>query len=209
MAQAQSLTVESASARHAGSIGLLAAEISAACDEQPDTMRQRIRAALARAAAIPQLLRPDQRVPQADCYARHILYSDLAGRFTILAIVWGAGQFSPPHAHHTWCAYAVCESTLEETVFAWNAATGRAEQVRTETRPAGYSWFSGAGLDQIHRLGNSGPDCAISIHVYGVERERVATHVNQKVDVASEKGTGLESDDESTGAAAPWGSAGR
>ena len=101
MAQAQSLTVESASARPAGSIGLLAAEISAACDEQPDTMRQRIRAALARAAAIPQLLHPDQRVPQAECYARHILYSDSAGRFTILAIVWGAGQFSPPHAHHT------------------------------------------------------------------------------------------------------------
>src|SRR5262245_43355923 len=208
MAQARRFAAEPAQAHRTGAIGLLAAEVSAACDEQPDTMRQRIRAALARTAAIPQLLHPEQRLPQADCYARHILYSDPAGRFTILAIVWGAGQFSPTHAHHTWCAYAVCESTLEETVFAWNAATDQAEQVRTEMRPAGYSWFSPAGLDQIHRLGNSGPDLAISIHVYGVEPERVATHVNRKVDVAPEKGTGLESDDESIGAAAPRGAAG-
>jgi predicted metal-dependent enzyme (double-stranded beta helix superfamily) len=207
MAQARSLTTKSATV-HTGGIGLLAAEVRAACDE-PETMRQRIRAALAHVVAIPQLLRLDQRVPQAGCYARHVLYSDPAGRFTIVAIVWGAGQFSPAHAHHTWCAYAVYENTLEETVFAWNAATGQAEQVRTESRPAGHSCFSAAGLDQIHRLGNSGPDSAISIHVYGVEGERVATHVNRKVDVAREEGRGLERNDESAGAAAPRGAAGR
>jgi predicted metal-dependent enzyme (double-stranded beta helix superfamily) len=208
MAQARRLTAEPANARRAGAVGLLAAEISAACDE-PGAMRQRIRAALARTVAIPQLLHPDQRMPQSGCYARHVLHSDPAGRFTIVAIVWGAGQFSPAHAHHTWCAYAVYEKTLEETVFAWNAATDQAEPVRTEIRPAGYCCFSVAGLDQIHRLGNSGPDCAISIHVYGVEGERVATHVNRQVDVAHEEGPGFERDDESAGAAAPWRAAGR
>ena len=43
---------------------------------------------------------------------------------------------------------------------------------------------------------------AISIHVYGVERERIATHVNRVVDVAkTEKDRPLESDDEGPGAA--------
>ncbi|CFN60358.1 Predicted metal-dependent enzyme of the double-stranded beta helix superfamily [Bordetella pertussis] len=36
-----------------------------------------------------------------------------------------------------------------------------------------------AGLDAIHRLRNVGAGTAISLHVYGVEGDRVATHVNR------------------------------
>ena len=88
------------------------------------------------------------------------------------------------HAHHTWCGYAVYENPLHETLFRFDPAQGKAEPVRTEVRVPGYSCYAGAGLDQIHRLGNSGPRPAISIHAYGVERERIATHVNRVVDVA-------------------------
>ena len=45
-----------------------------------------------------------------------------------------------------------------------------------------------AGLDQIHKLGNPGTRPAISIHVYGVERDRIATHVNRAVEVTRTKG---------------------
>src|SRR5581483_11651962 len=82
-------------------IANLASDIAAAFSE-PETMGQRIKAALARAALDPALLSPGQRLPQSKCYARHVLHSDAAGRFTIIAIVWDVGQFSAPHAHHTW-----------------------------------------------------------------------------------------------------------
>lgn len=173
-----------ASESSASAIALLASEIDAACRGPADAMGARIRSALARAALDPDLLRPEQRLTRSDCYARHVLYSEPGGLFTVLAIVWAPGQFSPAHAHHTWCGYAVVENPLHETLFRFDPAQGKAEPVRTEVRVPGYSCYAGAGLDQIHRLGNSGPRPAISIHAYGVERERIATHVNRLVDVA-------------------------
>jgi predicted metal-dependent enzyme (double-stranded beta helix superfamily) len=165
-------------------IALLASEIAAACREPLSAKGPWIKAALARAALDPDLLKPEHRLTQSDCYARHILHSDAGGLFTILAIVWAPGQFSAAHAHHTWCGYAVCENPLDETLFRFDPVQSAAEPVRTEVRVPGYSCYAGAGLDQIHRLGNSGPRPAISIHAYGVERERIATHVNRVVDVA-------------------------
>jgi predicted metal-dependent enzyme (double-stranded beta helix superfamily) len=169
--------------RRVGSIGELAAEITAACDETPKAMKVRVRAALERAVADPGLLNADHRAPRTDCYARHVIYSDPLGRFTILAIVWGPGQFSPPHAHDTWCAYAVYENPLRETLYTLGPAASKAKQVCTEARNPGYSCFAGAGLDQIHRLGNSGAVPAISIHAYGVGRERISSHVNRIVEI--------------------------
>jgi predicted metal-dependent enzyme (double-stranded beta helix superfamily) len=162
-------------------LAALVAEIDGACAEGP--MRDRIVAALKTAVARADLLTPQQRVPRDGCYARHPIYSDPAGRFTIVAIVWGCGQFSPPHAHHTWCAYAVHENALEETLYDWDGKS-TAQPARREVRAPGYGCYAQAGLDQIHRLGNSGSRPAISIHVYGVERERVGTHVNRVVQVA-------------------------
>ena len=158
-------------------------EIDAACADTDGPKGGRIVAALRTAAAQPGLLTLDQRTPQSGCYARHVLYSDPAGRFTVVSIVWSPGQFSPTHGHHTWCAYAVHQNTLEETLYAWDQASGTARPARLQARPAGYGCFARAGLDQIHRLGNSGAEPAISVHVYGVERERVCTHVNRVVEV--------------------------
>jgi predicted metal-dependent enzyme (double-stranded beta helix superfamily) len=158
--------------------------VDAACRSADGTMADRIVAALKHVAAHPDLLTPGQRTPQSGCYARHLLYCDPGGRFTVVAIVWAPDQFSPIHGHHTWCAYAVYDNALEETVYAWEPANGAARPVRTQLRPPGYGCFAPAGLDQIHRLGNSGARPAISIHVYGVEGERVATHVNRVVRMA-------------------------
>src|SRR5207244_6547725 len=116
----------------------LAADICAACEGPPALMERRIVAALGRAACDRDLLTPAQRMPSVDCYARHVVYGDPAGRFTILSLVWMPGQFSPPHAHQTWCAYAVCENTLTETEFAFDHATIKALPLRTVERRAGY-----------------------------------------------------------------------
>ena len=78
------------------------------------------------AAAMPDLLTPELRAPRAGCYARHTIAADPAGRFTLLSIVWGPGQFTPPHAHDAWCAYAVAENTLTETLYEFDAQSGKA-----------------------------------------------------------------------------------
>jgi predicted metal-dependent enzyme (double-stranded beta helix superfamily) len=166
----------------AGGLGRLAAEITIACNGAPDRMAQRVIAALHAAAADPVLLTPDQCVACPDRYARHVLYADPQGRFTILALVWSGAQFSPVHAHDTWCAYAVHRGALAETLFRFDAATGQATPLHTETRRAGYGCFARSGLEQIHRLGNAGSEPAISIHVYGVEAAQVCSHVNRVLD---------------------------
>ena len=164
-------------------LATLMAEVGAACDGPAEAMGPRIAEAVRTAAATPDFLAPAFRAPRANCYARHTLCADPAGRFTVLAIVWSSGQFSPPHAHHAWCAYAVAENTLTETLFDFDPVRKIAVPAGTSTRAPGYACFAPAGLEQIHRLGNSGDVPAISIHVYGVEGSRVGTHVNRLVDV--------------------------
>ena len=165
-------------------VAVLAADIGAACEGPRVLMERRMVAALARAAGDRDFLTPAQRMPSADRYARHVVYGDPAGRFTILSLVWMPGQFSPPHAHQTWCAFAVCDNTLTETEYTFDHATRKALPLRIAERRAGYCTFGEAGLDQIHRLGNAGVLPAISLHVYGVESGRIGTHVNRKVDAA-------------------------
>jgi predicted metal-dependent enzyme (double-stranded beta helix superfamily) len=172
----------------AGPLGQLVRQVARACDGPAARMGNRLVPALAAAAADPALVAAAQWQPQADCYARHVLYADPDARFTILALVWGPGQFSRPHAHHTWCAYAVRTGDLNETLYAYEDATGLARPSCVATRTPGYACFAHGGLDQIHRLGNAGSEPAISIHVYGVARERIATHVNRIVEVAPPEG---------------------
>jgi predicted metal-dependent enzyme (double-stranded beta helix superfamily) len=171
-----------------GMLGEIVREIACASEGPAERMAERIVPALATAAADPELVAPAQCRPQAGCYARHVLYGDPAGRFTLLALVWDAGQFSPPHAHHAWCGYAVRRGVLSETLYAYDAAAGVARPARASARTAGYACFARSGLDQIHRLGNAGAEPAISIHVYGVARDRIATHVNRIVEVAPAEG---------------------
>jgi len=172
----------------AGTLGKLVRALVRACDAPAARMAERIVPALAAAAADPAIVAAGQCRPQAGCYARHVLYADPDGRFTVLALVWDAGQFSPPHAHHAWCAYAVRTGMLTETLFAYDDAAGLARPSRVAARAAGYACFAHGGLDQIHRLGNAGAEPAISIHVYGVARDRIATHVNRIVEVAPPEG---------------------
>ena len=165
-------------------VALLMAEIGDACDGPADAMGERIAHALRVAAAMPDLLTEELRAPRAGCYARHTIAADPAGRFTLLSIVWAPGQFSPPHAHDTWCAYAVAENPLTETLYAFDAQSGKAIAGGTALREPGYACFAPAGLEQIHRLGNASTVSAVSIHAYGVEGSRVGTHVNRPMDVA-------------------------
>lgn len=141
---------------------------------------QRVRIALQRAIADPDLLRPDQRNGCAQKYCRHLLAADPLDRYAIAALVWEPGQASPVHGHQTWCGYAVIEGTLAETLYRWDADTHCAVESRRHPRVAGAVSYVNAGRGAIHQLGNPADAAAraVSLHIYGVAGEQIATHVN-------------------------------
>ncbi|CFN76514.1 Predicted metal-dependent enzyme of the double-stranded beta helix superfamily [Bordetella pertussis] len=96
-----------------------------------------------------------------------------------MALAWQPGQCTPVHGHFTWCAYAVLRGAMQEEQYDWDAAGQCALATRVVARAPGDCVASLAGLDAIHRLRNVGAGTAISLHVYGVEGDRVATHVNR------------------------------
>ncbi|WP_250528881.1 cysteine dioxygenase family protein [Caballeronia sp. ATUFL_F1_KS4A] len=141
---------------------------------------ERVRLALQRAIADPGLLRPDQRVSDPRNYCRHLLAADPLNRYAIAALVWEPGQASPVHGHRTWCGYAVIDGALEETLYRWDAVAHRAIETRRHPRAPGAVSYVDAGRGAIHQLGNPADAAAraVSLHVYGVAGEQIATHVN-------------------------------
>jgi len=167
------------SGRAAPMLAALAGDIEQACRGAPADLPAAVERALCRHAALASLVPPAQRAGNPAGYARHLLYADPLGRFSVVALVWLPGQRTPVHAHYTWCAYRVAEGALREDRYRWNPQRGEAELAETVGRTAGQTGCGHAGYEQIHRLGNAGQGPALSIHVYGIDAERVATHVNR------------------------------
>ena len=140
-----------------------------------------VRQVLARHADVALPLSPAQLTGSPDRYTRHLLHADPAGRYSVMALVWQPGQRSPVHGHHTWCAYLVRQGELREERFAWRAERECAVRTGAVTKQAGETLSAPAGLAAIHSLGNDSGDVAVSIHVYGVRGEQIATHVNHVV----------------------------
>jgi predicted metal-dependent enzyme (double-stranded beta helix superfamily) len=162
----------------------LVASIEAACEGRVDDLQCAMLDALALAACAPGLLTPAQRAGSSERYARHLLHGDARGRFAIVSLVWQPGQRTPVHSHYTWCGYAVVEGALHEETFAWPRGGGAARCTGAAERRAGYACFGHAGVETIHGLRNRSSAAAVSVHVYGVDAPRVATHVNRVLAVA-------------------------
>jgi predicted metal-dependent enzyme (double-stranded beta helix superfamily) len=155
----------------------LANHIGAAMGLGPDSMEREIRVALREATTGERWLPAERRRANHERYARHLLYGDPEGRFSVLSLVWDHGQESPIHGHHTWCAVGVYDGELTEIYY--RAQDGRApvECGRTQ-RTAGSLSFD-PPQSAIHRIGNSSGAVAISLHVYGVAADRIAAGVNR------------------------------
>lgn len=152
---------------------------------------RRIRAALLAVSAEPTLLTPRQREGSSECYRRHLLADDVRGRYALVCLVWHPGQASPVHGHQTWCGYTVVEGMLTESLYAWDTEHRCAAEARTQLRGAGAVSYTRAGMTGIHRLANESTQPAVSLHVYGVSGERIATHVNDLVAVATPSCAGI------------------
>ncbi|WP_158901553.1 cysteine dioxygenase family protein [Burkholderia sp. L27(2015)] len=121
--------------------------------------------------------------PSASSYQRHVLAADPNGEYCAVAIIWSPRQFSPVHAHHTWCAYTVLEGALMETHYDWCAEQHGAQPAGHRLCARNTVSYTEAGYTGIHCLGNATTIPAISLHVYGVDETQIATAVNHLLPV--------------------------
>ena len=128
-------------------------------------------------------LRERLPAPSANGYQRHVLAADPNGEYCAVAIIWGPRQFSPVHAHHTWCAYTVLEGALMETHYDWCAEQHGAQPAGHRLCARNTVSYTDAGYSGIHCLGNATTIPAISLHVYGVHETQIATAVNHLLPV--------------------------
>ncbi len=156
----------------------LVQELGSALPRGGNPQAERITAALGAAVAAGEWLPREQRRANHERYARHLIYADPRGQFSILAIVWAPGQGSPVHAHLTWCSVAVYQGTLTETFYEPARGRNAPVEARRETRTVGSTSFDGAG-HAIHALANHGRENAISLHIYGVGGDQVSTGINR------------------------------
>jgi predicted metal-dependent enzyme (double-stranded beta helix superfamily) len=139
---------------------------------------QAVTAALGEAVAAGPWLSPEQQRASHDHYTRHVVYADPEDRYTIVSIAWGSGQQSPIHGHHTWCGVAVYSGTVVETYYETAGNNAPPRPLRSTVRKRGTLSFD-ADQTGIHRIANAAPEVAVSIHVYGVGKTRIATDVNR------------------------------
>jgi len=138
---------------------------------------ERLIAALGKATAAGAWLPHERRRANHERYARHLIYADPRGQFSVLAIVWAPGQVSPIHNHRTWTNVAVYQGVLTETSFELPRGKTVPEATRQEILNQGTTSFDDTGRG-IHQLGNHGKQNAISLHVYGVGGGLVSTGIN-------------------------------
>ena len=159
----------------------LAHALDALLSRGADTIADTIAASLGDSEAILAALPPDALLGDPGGYTRHLLYADPLGRFSAMALVWRPGQHSPVHGHRAWCAYRVLRGTLSERHYAWEPALQSARFTGTVERHPDDTFTVPAGLRHIHSLGNAGDDIAVSLHIYGVNHDHIATGVNLPV----------------------------
>ena len=161
---------------------LLASGMEATLAQSARMVAAHVAASLPDADTLLAGLPPGALAGSPDTYTRHLVHADPYERFSVMLLVWRPGQNSPVHGHRTWCAYRVLRGTLSERHYRWNPENRTATQVGAVTRETGDTFSVPAGLQHIHALGNDSNAVAVSLHIYGVEQERIATGVNLLVD---------------------------
>ena len=171
--------IEAPSSRIAGLASKIDSLLASEACFDPRVLQRMIRDAFPDGNCLPRAM----CVPGSDGYVRHVLHSDAADRYTIVALVWMQGQHSPVHAHHTWCALSVVEGELLEEYFEYDPEGAAAVPAGSACRKVGEGSSGTAGLHLIHRVGNAHARTAISVHIYGVATSEMSTGINHVLPV--------------------------
>jgi predicted metal-dependent enzyme (double-stranded beta helix superfamily) len=154
-------------------------EVERSCEMDDSAREQLLHSSLNRAIQNLDWLIPEFRVTNKNTYSKFLVYADQDERFCIVSLVWDFGQKSPVHAHRAWCAYGVAQGSLTESLYLFDPAFKSVCQKSTEVRNEGYTSYASKGVADIHRLENTLPASAISIHVYGLGEKKINTDINQ------------------------------
>jgi predicted metal-dependent enzyme (double-stranded beta helix superfamily) len=150
-----------------------------------DTLRlpHAIGATLGRHLQSPGLLDGVDLEPDPRGYRQVVLHAEPDGSFSIVALVWLPGQATAVHDHLAWCVVGVVRGAESEVCYRLEATEGRCclvtagQQVNAEGTvqvllPPG----------DIHRVTNDGPDVAVSLHIYGIDVNRVGSSIRRVYD---------------------------
>jgi predicted metal-dependent enzyme (double-stranded beta helix superfamily) len=112
-------------------------------------------------------------VTKPDCYARHLLHVDPAGRFSVVVMVWGPGQRTPIHDHGgMWCVEGVYRGHIRVTRYDLDAPVedNVARFHRYEVIEAGVG-KTGSLIPPVdfHTIENVLEQSAVTVHTYGGE----------------------------------------
>lgn len=90
----------------------------------------------------------------------------------VTAVVWGPGDRTGPHDHHTWGMIGVMNNTLQETRFRRLDDRSRQDYAKLERDRVGFFKPGEVSLlipdvDEIHQMDNPSDRPTVEIHVYG------------------------------------------
>lgn len=155
--------------------------------EAGDVARE-VAAAMKPVLETPDLLCAEHREGSDETYRKHILYADPEHRFTLLALIWHAGQGTVIHGHTAWGAVGVYEGTPNVAVYdcvenADGTHTAReAKDVRCEP---GDTATVDAGLGDVHRIYNASDEDVVTLHMYGCDLVEDPDAINLYLNLAS------------------------
>ena len=104
--------------------------------------------------------------PGDECYRRHVLYGDPAGRFTVMAVVWRPGQGTPLHGHTAWGAVGVYRGNPSVATYRYVEGEAPVATGEYHCKPGDVCHVT-PGTAEPHRVFNASDDLAITIHTYG------------------------------------------
>jgi predicted metal-dependent enzyme (double-stranded beta helix superfamily) len=115
-------------------------------------------------------------------YTRNLLFG--GGGISVWAMVWSPGARTSVHDHHCSCCFGVWKGAIREV---WFRPLGASEAVATAdaTRAQGYVACMLPSGPNLHQIVNSGPEEAISIHVYGFDHAVHASSVRREYRIVS------------------------
>lgn len=111
--------------------------------------------------------------PCPDGYGRRLLHRDPAGRYTVVAMIWGEGQGTPIHDHDSmWCVECVYSGEILVTSYEL-CPSSKGEEVQFDCCGSTRATLGEAGAlippHDYHVIENPAAETAVTIHVYGGE----------------------------------------
>lgn len=114
--------------------------------------------------------------PDPQTYRQFLLHCDPLERFSVVSFVWGPGQQTPVHDHHTWGVIGVLRGA--ETDLAFDVSDGSVVAGTESHLNPGDLGVVSPTVGDVHQVSNAHDNqVSISIHVYGANIGRVERHV--------------------------------